>query len=65
MLAAEGGNPAGVTEQAKTWLNASAELGLGANNLDSIEWMEVQIGNEETKRIITLALSFIFMRMCL
>jgi len=44
MLAAEGDNPAGVTERANAWLNASAELGLGVNNLDSIEWMEVLLG---------------------
>ena len=44
MLAAEGGNSAGVTERANAWLNASAELGLGVNNLDSIEWMEVLLG---------------------
>ena len=44
MLAAEGGNPAGATEQANAWLNASAELGLGVNNLDSIELMEVNLG---------------------
>jgi uncharacterized Fe-S center protein len=44
MLAAEGGDPAGATEQANAWLTASAELGLGVNNLDNIEWMDVQIG---------------------
>ena len=44
MLAAEGGNPAGVTERANAWLNASAELGLGVNNLDSVELVEVNLG---------------------
>ncbi len=42
MLAAEGGNPAGATEQATAWLNASAELGV--SNMDSIEWMDVMLG---------------------
>jgi hypothetical protein len=44
MLAAEGGNPAGATEQANAWLNAGAELNLGVNNLDKIEWMDVILG---------------------
>ncbi len=44
MLAAEGGNPAGATEQATAWLNASAELGLGVNDMDDIEWMDVMLG---------------------
>jgi hypothetical protein len=44
MLAAEGGNPAGATEQANAWLTAGAELGLGINNLDDIEWMDVILG---------------------
>ena len=44
MLTAEGDNPASVTERATAWLNASAELGLGVNNLDSIELMEVNLG---------------------
>jgi len=44
MLAAEGGNPAGVTERANAWLNASAELGLGVNAPDSIELVEVNLG---------------------
>ena len=44
MLAAEGGNPAGVTAQANAWLNASAELGLGVNDLDSIEWVDLNLG---------------------
>ena len=44
MLEAEGGNPAGVTEQATAWLNASAELGLGVSDMDDIEWMDVLLG---------------------
>ncbi|MCP4537621.1 MAG: DUF362 domain-containing protein [Chloroflexi bacterium] len=44
MLMAEGGNPASVTERANAWLNASAELGLGVNDLDSIELVEVNMG---------------------
>jgi len=44
MLAAEGGNLAGVTAQANAWLNASAELGLGVNDLDRIEWVELNLG---------------------
>ena len=44
MLIAEGGSQAGATEQANAWLNASAELGLGVNDLDRIELVEVNLG---------------------
>ena len=41
VLGAEGGNAEATTGQASAWLENSAQLGLGTNALDHIEWVEV------------------------
>ena len=43
VMASEGFDPAAATELANGWLTASAELGLGTNNPDSIELVEVNL----------------------
>jgi hypothetical protein len=43
-MASEGGDPAGAVELANGWLTASAELGLGTDDLDHIELVEVTLG---------------------
>jgi uncharacterized protein (DUF362 family) len=40
---AEGGNPDLATRLATPWLENGAEMGLGTNDLDSINWMEVNL----------------------
>ena len=44
LLAADEGDPAGATDQATPWLESGAELGLGTNDLDHIDWVEISLG---------------------
>lgn len=44
LLTDDGGNPAAATGLATPWLENGAELGLGTNDLDNIEWVEVSLG---------------------
>lgn len=44
LLTEDGGNPAAATSQATPWLENGAQLGLGTNDPDSIELVEVTLG---------------------
>jgi hypothetical protein len=44
LLAKDGGNPTAMTEMAGPWLESGAELGLGTNDPDNIELVEVSAG---------------------
>ena len=44
LLTDDGGNPAAATGQATPWLESGAELGLGTNDPDNIELVEVSLG---------------------
>lgn len=44
LLADDGGNPAAATARANRWLESGVELGLGTNDLDSIDLVEVSLG---------------------
>jgi hypothetical protein len=44
LLVADERNPAAATNMATPWLVSGAELGLGTNDLDSIDWVEVNLG---------------------
>jgi hypothetical protein len=41
VLSAEGGNTEATTGQAAPWLENGAQLGLGTNDTDNMEWVEV------------------------
>jgi uncharacterized Fe-S center protein len=43
VLDAEGSSTEAMTSQATAWLQNSAKLGLGTQDLDQIEWVEVTL----------------------
>ena len=42
LIEAEGRNPDSTVGQASLWLETGAKLGLGTNDMDYIEWLEVE-----------------------
>jgi len=44
VMAAKGDDPGRATDQANTWLEESANLGLGTSNLENIDLVEVRVG---------------------
>ena len=44
VMAAKGDDPGRATDQASTWLQESAHLGLGTDDVENIEFVEVRVG---------------------
>ena len=44
VMTAKGDDPARATDQASTWLQESASLGLGTNDLENIDIVEIRVG---------------------
>jgi len=43
-MAAKGDDPGWATDQASTWLQESANLGLGTDDVENIDLVEVRVG---------------------